>query len=318
VERRQARHAQVACRQIPRPLERSARDRAIHRGFGRGRTLNRVPTPDEEAPARSPAITGEARPVSRVGLGIAIAAAVLFVAGVLTLAAVAASQDAQQLTTRYTRSAPVRPQPPTDQPSSPSNNRSAIDSTRPQTGWVRQIAERTGVPARALYAYARTDMVLHAQEPACQLSWATLAGIGRIESAHGGFGGAVLDRTGRPTTPIFGVALDGSPGIQRITDTDHGALDGDTRYDRAVGPMQFIPTAWATWATDADGDGRADPQDIDDAALAAGRYLCNESHDLSSGQGWWAAVLSYNNSTTYAQQVLDAANTYAQLSLTVH
>lgn len=69
------------------------------------------------------------------------------------------------------------------------------------------------------------------------------------------------------------------------------------------------------WATDADGDGRADPQDIDDTALAAGRYLCNQSRDLTTGEGWWAAVLSYNNSVSHAQQVLDAANTYAQLSL---
>jgi membrane-bound lytic murein transglycosylase B len=251
--------------------------------------------------------------MSRTGLGIVIAVALLFVAGVLALAAVAARQDTGVLTT-YTGSPPVGPPKPAHGPPDPSGDNSA-DGTRPQAEWVRQIAERTGLPARALYAYAHTDMLLHVEAPACRLSWATLAGIGRVESAHGGFGGATLDRAGRPTKPIFGAALDGSSGVQQVTDTDRGVLDGDTRYDRAVGPMQFIPTSWAAWATDADGDGRADPQDIDDAALAAGRYLCNQSHDLSTTEGWWAAVLSYNNSVSYAQLVLDAANTYAQLSL---
>jgi membrane-bound lytic murein transglycosylase B len=276
-----------------------------------------VSTPDEERPAGSPptASAGAARPISRIGLGIVIVVAVLFVAGVVTLTIVAARQDTRVLT-RYTGSPPVAPASPAHKPSAPSGNDRA-DGTRPQAGWVRQVAERTGVPARALFAYARTDLVLHAQEPACKLPWVTLAGIGRVESAHGGFGGATLDRAGRPSTPIFGVALDGAPGIRQVPDTDHGVLDGDTRYDRAVGPMQFIPTSWATWATDADGDGRADPQDIDDAALAAGRYLCSQSRDLSTAEGWWAAVLSYNNSVAYAQQVLDAANTYAHLSLGV-
>ena len=43
--------------------------------------------------------------------------------------------------------------------------------------------------------------------------------------------------------------------------------------------MQFIPSTWRTWQTDGDGDGVADPNDIDDAALAAAGYLC-QSGDL--------------------------------------
>ena len=38
-------------------------------------------------------------------------------------------------------------------------------------------------------------------------------------------------------------------------DTDGGELDKDTVYDRAVGPMQFIPSTWAVVKVDADGDG---------------------------------------------------------------
>jgi len=249
--------------------------------------------------------------MSRIGLGIVVAVALLFVAGVLTLAAVAANQSHQELITR--------PGPPPGVPARPdggTSGRASAYDVRPLGGWVRQIADRTGVPSRALYAYAHTDLALHVDAPACKLSWATLAGIGRVESSHGYFGGTRLDAKGRPITPIFGSALDGSPGLQKITDTDQGALDGDPRYDRAVGPMQFIPASWMTWGTDADGDGRADPQDIDDAALAAGRYLCSQDRDLSTGEGWWNAVLSYNNSVSYAQLVLNAANGYAQLSLT--
>ncbi|MGH3994059.1 MAG: lytic murein transglycosylase, partial [Pseudonocardiaceae bacterium] len=85
-------------------------------------------------------------------------------------------------------------------------------------------------------------------------------------------------------------------------------------YDRAVGPMQFIPSTWARWASDGDGDGQADPHDIDDAAVTAARYLCADRRDVGTARGWWAAVLSYNNSVDYAQRVFGAADAYARRS----
>ena len=39
----------------------------------------------------------------------------------------------------------------------------------------------------------------------------------------------------------------------------HGRLDGDDTWDRAVGPMQFIPSTWAWSGRDGDGDGVAQP-----------------------------------------------------------
>ncbi len=48
-------------------------------------------------------------------------------------------------------------------------------------------------------------------------------------------------------------------------------------YDRAVGPMQFLPGTWGRWGSDGDRDGVSDPQDVDDAALAAARYLCERT-----------------------------------------
>jgi membrane-bound lytic murein transglycosylase B len=180
--------------------------------------------------------------------------------------------------------------------------------------WAERIASSVGVPARALSAYGAADLALRAASPQCRVSWATLAGIGRVESNHGRYGGAVLGPDGRPSRPIVGVPLDGSAGVAAVGDTDDGRLDGDTAVDRAVGPMQFIPSTWARWGSDADGDGRVDPQDIDDAALSAARYLCADGRDVGTPQGWWAGVLSYNNSVDYARRVFGAADTYARRS----
>jgi membrane-bound lytic murein transglycosylase B len=150
--------------------------------------------------------------------------------------------------------------------------------------------------------------------PECRLSWVTIAGIGRIESDHGRHGGAVLGDDGRPSPPIIGIPLDGSPGVREIRDTDGGVLDGDRKYDRAVGPMQFIPTTWKLYGVDASGDGKADPQQIDDAALATARYLCDHGRDMATGQGWWDGVLSYNHSVEYGRKVFALAEHYAELA----
>lgn len=98
-----------------------------------------------------------------------------------------------------------------------------------------------------------------------------------------------------------------------VLDTDGGALDGDVAGDRAVGPLQFLPSTWITWGSDGDGDDVRDPQDIDDAALSAARYLC-DSGDLSSSEGWTAAVFSYNHSREYVQLVFAAADRIAAWS----
>src|SRR5699024_5291146 len=88
---------------------------------------------------------------------------------------------------------------------------------------------------------------------------------------------------------IIGVQLDGSPGFAEIPDTDGGELDGDPEFDRAVGPMQFIPESWRKYGRDANGDGRADPNQIDDAAVASARLLCETGGDLSQAENWQRA-----------------------------
>lgn len=183
-------------------------------------------------------------------------------------------------------------------------------------GWAERIAPAVDIPARALTAYGNAELVMRHEKPECHLSWTTLAGIGRVESNHGRYGGAALGADGRPSKPIIGVPLDGSAGVKAIPDTDGGRFDGDPVYDRAVGPMQFIPSTWAQYGRDATGDGTADPHQIDDAALSAAYYLCAGQRDLATPDGWWAGVFAYNNSTEYGQKVFGLADTYASRAQT--
>jgi membrane-bound lytic murein transglycosylase B len=179
--------------------------------------------------------------------------------------------------------------------------------------WAERLSEKTEIPVRSLVAYARAEIATRVSDPACGISWATLAGVGRIESHHGHYGGSTIGDDGTLSPPIIGIPLDGSPGVRAIEDTDGGRLDGDTRWDRAVGAMQFLPTTWQRWGVRAADDGASpDPQNIDDAAMSAARYLCASGGDLASAEGWWEAVLTYNRSVEYGRNVFSGADAYAR------
>jgi len=176
--------------------------------------------------------------------------------------------------------------------------------------WVRRTAAATGIPAPAVLAYGRATLVLAGSDPGCRLGWTTLAGIGAVESAHGTVGGRTLGPDGRSSSPVLGPALDGR-GYAAVPATRASARwHGDPRWDHAVGPLQFISSTWRRWASDGDGDGAADPNDLDDAALAAGRYLCAGGQDLTTDRGWTAAVLSYNHADAYVSAVGAAARSF--------
>ncbi|MDQ1713565.1 MAG: hypothetical protein QOE45_3015 [Frankiaceae bacterium] len=174
----------------------------------------------------------------------------------------------------------------------------------------------TPIPAPVFAAYSAGAIWANAAQPGCALSWSVLAGIGEVESGHAVSAGALRpgwDGTASP--PILGPLLDGSfPGTPRVPDTDGGLLDGNDAVDRAVGPMQFLPSSWAAYAVDASGDGRADPQNVVDAAAAAGLYLCAGGADLSNPAQLAVAVRRYNHSDTYVRAVMAAAAGYLAAS----
>ncbi|MCV7246436.1 lytic murein transglycosylase [Mycobacterium mantenii] len=164
-----------------------------------------------------------------------------------------------------------------------------------------------GIPSIALAAYRNAEQKMAVAAPGCGVSWNLLAGIGRIESGHAG-GGAV-DARGTAITPIYGPSLDGTlPGNETIIQSSAG---NRVTYARAMGPMQFLPGTWARYASDGKGDGVADPQNIFDATLAAARYLCSGGLNLREQSQVLTAILRYNNSMPYAQNVLGWAAAYA-------
>lgn len=164
-----------------------------------------------------------------------------------------------------------------------------------------------GLPAIAERAYRNAERLMAHSTPGCGLNWNLLAGIGRIESRHA-FNGAT-DMHGTAVEPIFGPALDGSlPGNEVIV--DGRSADGHITYARAMGPMQFLPSTWEIYAADGNGNGRSDPQNFFDSALAAARYLCSGDTDLRNRAQLIRAVLRYNNSMAYTQNVLGWAEAY--------
>ncbi|NNK92602.1 MAG: hypothetical protein HKO87_09235 [Acidimicrobiia bacterium] len=229
-----------------------------------------------------------------------------------------------------------------------------------------RMVRGTDLPLVALNAYVIAERTMAIERPRCDLRWWMLAGVGKIESAHGHFGDSTLDTNGRATVAITGPALDGrilegaefltagtpppepttattdlpvappaatggeasgdggdaagaggepveEPVIRRlalIADTDDGVLDGDSRYDRAVGPMQFIPQTWRTYETDGNHDDLMEPQNIYDAALASARYLCTAAGSMASEAGLDRAYFAYNHDEAYTEAVKAAAYAY--------
>ena len=164
-----------------------------------------------------------------------------------------------------------------------------------------------GIPGMALKAYRNAERMMAAAYPGCGVSWNLLAGIGRIESMHAN--GGATDASGTPVSPIYGPALDGTlPGNEVIVQS---AQAGRVIYARAMGPMQFLPGTWARYASDGDGDGRADVQNLFDSTLAAARYLCSGQLNLRDQSQVMSAILRYNNSVAYARNVLGWAAAYA-------
>ena len=176
-----------------------------------------------------------------------------------------------------------------------------------RTARLESTVEGLDLPLVALHAYWRASALAP-----CRIPWWVIAGIGRVESGHGSAHGSSLTAEGDTTVHILGIPLDGRAGTAAIADTDGGRLDDDARWDRAVGPMQFIPGTRGRWAADGNADEEADPHNIYDAALTAAAYLCASGGPMATEDDWRRGLLAYNHSTTYVAEVLEVAYTYRQ------
>lgn len=103
------------------------------------------------------------------------------------------------------------------------------------------------------------------------LSWTVLAAIGQVESGHG--------RNNGPSSA--------------------GAL----------GPMQFLPSTWAAYGVDGDGDGQADINSPFDAVPGAAVYLCRNGAGRG-GDDLYNAIFAYNHADWYVRKVLGLAAQY--------
>jgi membrane-bound lytic murein transglycosylase B len=131
------------------------------------------------------------------------------------------------------------------------------------------------IPQIAYDAYRAASEQAGAISHGCSVDWTVLAGLGRVESRHGLFEpDHRIEANGDVTPAIRGPQLDGTGGTRSIADTDGGAIDGDPIWDRAMGPLQFIPTTWAQLGRDGNADGLADPDNLYDAAVTAAAHLC--------------------------------------------
>ncbi|MEU4740978.1 lytic transglycosylase domain-containing protein [Actinosynnema sp. NPDC023658] len=166
-----------------------------------------------------------------------------------------------------------------------------------------------GIPGVMLDAYMRAAERLSQTTPGCHLDWPLLASIGRIESGHARGGRVTED--GTTVSPILGPVLNGAPGVAAIRDTDGGRFDGDRTWDRAVGPMQFIPSTWDGYAADGNEDGQRNPNNVYDATIGAGNYLCANGADVANPEQRARAVFRYNQSNEYVATVLYWAEVYA-------
>ncbi|MGW7008984.1 lytic transglycosylase domain-containing protein [Streptomyces sp. NPDC054933] len=187
--------------------------------------------------------------------------------------------------------------PPLNSPVKPGS-----PSGQPGTGLGTGVGG-AGIPATVLAAYQKAEAALRGSQPGCHLRWQLLAGIGEVESGQADSGN--VDASGTTLKPILGPILDGTGGNASIAASNTSYYDGGLSYARAVGPMQFIPSTWAQWGADGNGDGIKDPNNIFDAALAAGGYLCAAGGDLSDSSGLDRAILGYNYSQDYLNTVKD-------------
>ncbi|MEU6644233.1 C40 family peptidase [Saccharomonospora sp. NPDC046836] len=207
----------------------------------------------------------------------------------------ASAESAGTTTTRQATAAPTSA-PPTRQPSAvPRQSGPRFEA------WVDEVAQWLDIPQRTMHAYAAATVRLGEEQPDCNLSWVTLAGIGKTGSDHSRAEGGRVAENGAVSEPIGTVELRDFAG-KVVSETG------------AAGPMQLSPAVWERWQVSASG-GTPDLQNVDDAALTTGRALCAEDRDLSKGDQWLAGVSAVQDAPLFLHRVLATANVYGTVGM---
>jgi cell wall-associated NlpC family hydrolase len=220
-------------------------------------------------------------------------AAVVVVAGAL-VTAIQLAPDSPPKPVAATTPAP----PPSETPAAGTTEPAKVPANTGQEfdDFARTMGQRLDIPERAMIGYAKATNKLTKDQPACHLSWVTLAAIGKTTTDHGRAAGATFADSGGSSKAIGEVELRDFYGNNVST-------------LNAGGPMQLSAALWAKWQQSASG-GKPDPQNIDDAALTTGRALCAEGRDLSNGDAWWTAVSTLQPAPLYLHRTLATLNVY--------
>ena len=112
------------------------------------------------------------------------------------------------------------------------------------------------------------------------------------------------------TYELAGIQFNVDPAILMAVHESETRSSGNTcinSYAGAVGPMQFLPSTFAAYAIDGDGDGVKNICDLEDAIFTASHYLAaNGANRNQVRQALW----QYNHANWYVDMVLERAIKY--------
>jgi cell wall-associated NlpC family hydrolase len=134
---------------------------------------------------------------------------------------------------------------------------------------------------------------------------ATVIPFTRTPTQDGGTSFAALRPIWQAAGNAYGIPWEVLGAINKV-ETNFGQNLGPSSAG-AIGWMQFMPSTWARWGVDANGDGVADPDNPTDAIFSAARYLAGCGGQLDIAR----AVYCYNHATWYVNEVLGLASLYS-------
>jgi cell wall-associated NlpC family hydrolase len=173
---------------------------------------------------------------------------------------------------------------------------------------MRRLVPLLGaVLALAFSSTAAADTFVVARpHPAHNVGFSATAPIAFTQRQAGSMSFADLRGIWQAAGGTYGIPWEVLAAINKV-ETNFGQNLGPSSAG-AIGWMQFMPSTWARWGMDANGDGVADPNNPTDAIFSAARYLagCGGQANIAS------AVYCYNHATWYVNEVLGLATVYGR------